>query len=267
MTTHTPFNEWFRVRKTLMQETRGHADADRIDRVMETLPSVIASCGDGSQTRRSVLKIARALLPESPVVFAPCCPDYTHVDGRYTFTGLGDGVSLLAERQIRFLQPIAELLPEARILLLLADQESEDVEIQRAIRIDKATFDARIVHSLEALQDRVRPLGWDARAMTTEVPTLLADEHRVIGELTQDQGKRSRLLSETHQRHAMYDRIRITMPAEERFRRTVRTAAQYIALAHAAMERRALICNHTTTNLSWYNDLDVAVLHNPVSVY
>ncbi len=263
----TLFTDWFRVRKTLTQETRGQAASQRVDRVMEILPSLLAQCGEGSQARRSVLKIARALVVESPLVYAPCCPDYTHANGRYTFRGLGEGVSLLAERQIRFLEPIAELLPEAQIVLLLADQESEDVEIRQAIGVDKSTFDERIARSLQALQERVHPFGWAARAMTNEVPTLIDEEHRIANELINDPGKSQRLQTEMCQRCTMHDRIRHAMPTEERFRRTVRTAAQYVALGRAALERRALICNHTTTNLSWYNELDVAVLHNPVSVY
>jgi len=261
------FTDWHRTRKALSQEFRGDPLASRIERVIDILPRVLAICGGGSQNRRMILKIARALVPERPVIYAPCCPDYGNDGETYTFRGLGCGVSLLAERHIAFLQPISDIVPEAHIVLLLADQEVEDAEILRAVGVDANEFKARMDASLEATKRRVAAYGWEAGFMTEKLPDLCQTEIAFAKTIEADDSKRVRLTSETISRTPMYARINRTMSLEEMFRRTVRTAAQYLAMGHLVARKNALVCNHTTTNLSWYGETNAAVLHDPISVY
>lgn len=267
MSTHAGFCNWKTTSKALHQALRGCPQAERIERVMSILPHCIELCGEGSRHRRMVLKIARALSEEHPAIFAPCCPDYGHNGNTYTFQGVGRGVSLLAECHIEFLEHVSRLVPEAHITLLLADQEADDEEIVHAIGVDRTSFLDCIRGSLERMRERVQALGWDVRYMTEAIPELRAAEAAFAQKLMGRDTEQGRLRSDMLARIPLYQRINPLMSTTEMLRRTARTAAQYVALGEAIARTHGIVCNHTTTNLSWYGETNVAVLHNPISVY
>lgn len=258
---------WKKTRKALSQELRGGPFADRAEHAINHLLPLLALCGEGSWNRRAALRIARALVPERPLILAPCCPDYGHDDGRYTFHGLGEGVSLLAERHIAFLERVAPVIPTAEIRLLLADQEVDDEEILRAVGVDAAEFRIRMDASLAATRERVAAHGWDVQFMTHAIPDLRQSEAAHASRIAENRSLDPRVTTETIQRQPLYQRVNRFMPLPEMRRRTIRTAAQYLAMGHYAAERNALVCNHTTTNLAWYAETSAAILHNPISVY
>lgn len=263
-----PFTDWSKTRKALSQQLRQTPDLMRLEFAMELLPQVIQLCGEHSRHRRMVLKIARALSVERPTIYAPCCPDYSHDGQRYNFRGLGSGVSLLAEKHLEFLaERVSPLLPRARIIFLIADQEADDPDLVTAAGISHAEFMRRIQLSLDALRVRTAAYGWEAGFMTEQIPGLREQEAMFAQALRSDQAKSARIQTETLARSPMYRMIRPNMAVPQMLERTIRTAAQYLIMGELAARQNALICNHTTTNLAWYGETGAALLHNPISVY
>jgi hypothetical protein len=205
---------------------------------------------------------------ERSKVYAPSCPDYGHDGERYTFKGLGGGVSLLAERHIEFLRSLEELVPGGLdISVLVANQEVEDAEIVRSVGVTPAQFSERVADTLLATRARVAPYGWCADFMTNTIPGLLAAEHERMQELLTDSKYRQQLTTDAMGRTELYRSINPRMTSEEMLRRTARVAAQYLALGVCAAKRNVVVCNHSTVNLSWYKRTEVGLLHNPVCIY
>ncbi|MDD2785787.1 MAG: hypothetical protein PHS79_02720 [Patescibacteria group bacterium] len=267
MNSQTDVIDWKRIEKALRQMLR-NVNSQRSEKdALANLQRLLEFCGPGSLNRPMIVKIAKAALVEQSIVYAPCCPDYSHLDGRYTFRGLDGGISLLAELHIAFLERLAPILPNAQITLLLANQEAEDAAIIRAVGTTREEFQDKLYMSLTAIRTRIGRLGWEAKFMTDVIPDLVTKEKSFAQEISNDNSKRVRLQTELGSRMDMYRRIDNHMLYEEMMRRTVRTAAQYLTLGEFAFRENALVCNHTTTNLSWYGETNAAILHNPVSVY
>jgi hypothetical protein len=207
------------------------------------------------------------LLEDNPNIIVPCCPDYTNHNGLYNFQGLNGGVSLLAEKHIQFLEKVVKVIPDLDVLFVIADLESEDEGLRNAVKMDKSQFDQKVNSSLVALNLRLSVLGWRADFMTNLILDLFNQEELEKKRLIDDVSFALRLKSETAGRVEMYQKINLEMSFEQMFSRTVRTAAQYIILGKFANQNKKMICNHTTTNLSWYLKTGAAVLHNPIKVY
>lgn len=256
--------DWGRVRKALRQAARL---TEQVDELIPVLSSLVERCGEPSRTSKMVIRIGKALLDPNCSIIAPCCPDYTHRDGRYTFRGLNGGISLLAELHIGFLRDIQAVVPGVRIKLLYADHEADNPELCTATGKTKDEFDSLVKNSVLETRRFVAPLGWEVSPMTEIIPTLVDDEKEIVQWLATNESFRTRLKSEASGRSDMYFRIKLTWTWEEMLERTIQTAAQYVALGRYAAKNNQLVCNHTTTNLSWYLQTGAGVLHNPVSVY
>lgn len=260
--------DWQRTQKALGQIARRRNVTEvKLMSVVQILPDVVRNCGAFSQSRVSVLKIGAALLSERGRVLVPVCPDYTHVDGRYTFQGLNGGVSLLAERHISFLEQLKHLLGDVAVVFLIADHEADDKELCRATRTSASEFRQLVMSSQQATAERVKAHGWGVELMTTVIHDLVEREQQISAWLAGNPAFNQRIVSETIARRAMYSRINPALSSTEQVARTIKTAAQYIALGEYAALHGYLICNHTTTNLSWYLQTQAAVLHNPITVY
>lgn len=261
--------DWRRVRRGVLQEARRTGKLDVAERVLTLLPTLIEQCGSASQHRRAIQRIALTLIQNdgAPSVIAPSCPDYAYREGRYTFGGLGNDIALLTRMHVAFLLQVKELVPDMRVQILLADQEADDEELCRSCGIGSDEFRERVERSVVATRESVSVYGWTVSRFTDSVPTIVTDELAETQRLLADPSLRYRLTNDLISRAEMYARINPRMCPEQMFARTARTAAQYVVLGRYAAAQGFLICNHTTTNLSWYGDTGAAVLHNPVSVY
>lgn len=238
------------------------------DHILERTTRLLSICGDGSQSQQMAFRIGQVLVRThcKPLVIAPYCPDFSHKDGIYTFRSVGNGISLLGQLQIQFLSAVVQCLPGANILMLIADQESEDQEIYRASGITQEEMRAKIRDSIIATRAEVSQKGWRVEPMTSIIPNYHEREQQTIKRI-QNMGLASRLNTEMIQRASMYRRINPMMSVDIMLQRTIRGAAQYLLVGEFVCESLALICNHTTTNLAWYKEANAAVLHNPVSIY
>lgn len=257
-----------RVRKALLQYVRkaGNSSAD-VGSALERLGAILALCGEASYARVVATRIGMHLLEGNTSVIVPVCPDYSHEDGMYTFRGLGNGVSLLTQKHIVFLRGLQKLLPELHPIILLADLEAEDEALCRAVGVSREEFTGCLSETLVATRKAVTSYGWEVCPMTEVIPDLRDREAGEAKWISSAPGFVQRIKTETASRMSMYRMISPSASVPEMMMRTVRTAAQYVALGRFAKERRMLICNHTTVNLSWYLQADATVLHNPVSVY
>ncbi|SFB44425.1 hypothetical protein SAMN05216266_111206 [Amycolatopsis marina] len=264
-----PTLAWDRINTALRQYERDHANSGLLPELLERLPRVIAASGAASTTRRMVQRIGRTLLDTglAPTILAPTCPDYSHRDGRYTCTSVHGGTPLLAHRHIDFLDRVTESLPRARVVFLLADQEADDPVICRVCRVEPEEFRRRVEQSILATREAVERRGWQAEAMTRYVPHFRHQSTNAAREIAADSRLRGRLASESDQRSRLYALLDPSMTTQEAETRTARTAGQYVALGTFAAERDMLICNHSTTNLGWYNNVGTAVLHHPIDLY
>jgi len=255
-----------KIKSALRRELK-YDRVDLIDDVMHRLTNITALCGEVTHSIKMQKRMGRLLLRDNPTIIAPACPDYSHMEGKYTFRSLGKGIPLLAQVHCQFLKSIADYLPDARIIIALADHEADDALLCDAVGVSHKTFCAYVAESVAKTNTYVSEFGWTACAMTHYIPTLVDDERRIVDELTGDPHLQRRIDTETLQRGEMYTKISRSLSFADMRARTIKTAAQYIALGTFAAEHNAFVCNHTTTNLSWYLQTPVSVLHNPISVY
>ena len=250
----------------IMQYAQSHQLEHRMDQVFETLKVILPLLGTQSQSRAMINRIGIVLLQEKVRVVAPSCPDYAHNDGRYNFTTVGDGVPLLSQLHIQFLETITPAIPHAHCEIVVADQEAEDTALCRKIGQTQEGFLDTIHKSILATQEYISNKGWTVSAMTSRFPELRSLEIATAEQIASDPHLQYRIDNDTRARSTMYEKIGVYDFANMR-QRTIKTASQYGALAQIAARDKLLVCNHETVNLGWYNRYNAAVLHNPVSVY
>lgn len=257
-----------RLYTALAQEAKGMNNPN-IKEAVDATREVVEVCGDASRNRKMIFRIGKIILLSelAPTIIAPSCPDYTQENGRYTFTDIGGGVSFLAEQQINFLQGITEVLPDAKVQVLVADQEAEDSKIAAACNKTPEEFRQLISSSVDATNAVLDGVKWTAQTMTSAIPAFYESEAKKIAELTSGEIYSRRLAEECKQRVSLYKSIDASLSDDEMLQRTIRTASQYLTVGGFAAESGYLISNHTTTNLGWYNDAGAAILHNPLALY
>jgi hypothetical protein len=237
-----------------------------VDKTVYMLAQIAEVCGEYSQTRKMLIRIGKLLLRGKPKILVPVCPDYAHEGGKYTFNGLGGGVSLLTQQHIASLQSLIGILPDFEVLILMADHEADDTALVQTTGKSRDEFLALLDSSIRATRIVVEPLVWNVARMTEIIPSLIQDEKEVYQWICGNRRFEHRIIADTIQRAGMYAKYGYLNTAEMQ-ERTARTSAQYVALGRFAARNGYLVCNHTTTNLSWYLQTDVAVLHNPIQVY
>lgn len=259
--------DWNRVSKFLKDGARRHGGNHQ--QALERTTVILASCGQASQSRSMAQRVGALALHGQLHVIIPCCPDYGH-DGRaYTFKGgLGGDVSLLARRHVEFVTPFVQS-NIIRATFVYADHEANDSDLCRVTGVSHDVFRERVLQSVEATRRylEVRGVTADVTTMTSRFPSLVNDEHAIIAELDASPAHAMRIARDTAARQVMYARIRAGMSPNEMRQRTLRTAAQYIALGRLVRAMDAVVLNHTTVNLYWYLETNVGLLHNPVTVY
>jgi len=261
--------ELARVRKSLIDANRTLSQSpDCVEKALFQLEQILELAGPYSKSRKMLLRLGKILLAVSePAIIVPACPDYSHENGKYTFRSLRGGVSLLSEKHIDFLKQINAILPEAKVLFLLADHEADDPELCRVVGKTREEFANLVIESVRATRKRTEEFGWKVELMTVVIPNLIAEEARISEWIANNPEFTRRIVSETISRGEMYCKISRSFTQKEKELRTIRTAAQYLALGQFVARSSHLVCNHTTTNLSWYLRTEAALIHNPVSVY
>ncbi len=260
--------DWNRVLKALRQFCRQQElDEFFLPSILEKLQSLCPHVGEYSKSRSMMTRIGKCLLQPECFIWAPACPDYAHTNGRYNFQSIGGGLSLLAEKHILFLRTVTRLLGIRNVTILIADHEADDEVICKSIGKTREEFLELIRASKIFTLEAVSSLGWSVELMTDVMPLLIKKEEEKQNYIRGQASFEAHLFRETNDRIELYQKISNTLGFDDMKMRTVRTAAQYLALGEFAAEKGAIIANHTTTNLSWYLKTDVAVLHNPVKVY
>lgn len=251
------------VAHTLSNEARIRRAYRTVEEVVVWL-QVIADSG-GEYAKGGLLALGRTLLfSPTPIILAPCCPDYGHKNGEYNFSGLYGGVSLLAQRQIDFLTNISSRGLVLPVYLVYADQEAEDGELCRVVRQSREAFLA-LVDSSVRKTSLVVPAGWQVGKFSEILPDLLAQEIAEVERLMREEPLI--VNRDTHARKTMYERINPRFTWGEMQLRTARTAAQYLILGQLAVQDGYIISNHTTVNLQWYRKTGVGLIRNPIKVY
>lgn len=229
---------------------------------MAFLARVVEHSERESYSRSRLLQLGKHVMRHGLHVIAPACPDYTHHEGTYTFHGVRGGTSLLALLQIEFLQRLGI----SDVTLVYADVERFDVAIRDKLRIDERAFLELIRQSRTDSESRV-PSSWKVVLMSDLMPTLYENSEARMVRILDDATVRQRLVSETHQRASMYQKLVPRATFDEMLVRTARTAAQYCELGEFATRNGYVVSNHVTTNLTWYDEVNTVVLRNPVRIY
>lgn len=255
---------WRRIEKALRQCARQKGAETEISEVIFRLSQLTEITGDFSKNRRMLVRLGKVFLRKNPIIWAPCCPDYGHENGCYTFQGMSGGVPLSVKMQIDFLRKVVEIFPNAKPLFLIADFDSENVNILRAVKKTKGEFELCAESSLRATREEFKRmgLGWEAHLMTEKLKKFREAEQEVSVLLWKNEKSKTRLLGESIKRVS-----RIDLSSEDKLSGAIRDAAQFIALGKLAVEENAVVCNTTAGGMSWYSKTEVAVLHNPTSPY
>jgi hypothetical protein len=250
----------------LRQFARRTGQVERLGLVLATLETILPELGERSHSRVMQNRIGELLFQKTVKVIAPSCPDYSHEDGLYTFTSVGSWIPLLAVQHHGLLEPLLRRVPQLQCEILVADGEASDSAIQNKVGLSEAAFQARIAQSIDTARRSFKAVGIEVLAMSERFPTLQSEKARLVAAMRVDEHRYARFASDTIARSPMYRKLGITDP-EVMLERTIRTAAEYAALATLTKAEGVLICNHETVNLSWYTDYGAALLHNPVRLY
>ncbi len=248
--------DWKRIGKSLLQETK--KGSEEINDVLRKLEFLTSECGEITGNRKMLNRIGKVLLTENPIiVLTPCCQT------------LNSGSKLLVERHIVFLQKVFKIIPSISPLFLVADHESEDVELCSAVGKTQEEFCLMTKKSMADINSLIEFFGWKAALMSETIPNLIQRENEIAQWIANENQFKVRLITETAARGNLYHNIYRAKPmtVKEQMQRTIKTAAQYVVMGEFADQNNFLICNHTTSNLAWYLQTEAAILHNPISSY
>ncbi len=263
---HVDHIPWARVEMALSQDARDAGlDKSRVRDVISRLPELVALCGSMTQTRKLAYRIGRSLLHNEPNIIVPVCPAYTHRRGKYTYQGVNGGIPLLARAHEPFLKQVLNFLPDSKVSFLIADQEANSDALCRVLGITSDEFRERVRRSSIRTRKAFEPYGWDVRFMTEAIEDWFEREESAMQWIRERPWFDRRIRADVIARTEIYKRI--GYEETEYYHRSVRTAAQYIALGMYCRERFWLIANHETPSLAWYLKTHVGFLHNPIRVY
>lgn len=254
------------IQKALQQYARHKQLTARLPGVYETLKNILPLLGSQSHGRAMIIRIGSLLMHDVVKVVAPTCPDYSHENGKYTLSALGEGVPLLTQFQCNLFEKLSGKIPRAQYTIVIADQEADDQLLCRRFSIDRAQFLEKIDASVRAIKTYTEGCGWEVGYMTRHFPDLKKFEAEIAKEIAIQEQYVSRIRSYTSARCDMYWKMGIRdFPTMKE--RTIVTASQYCALAKISVRDGFIICNHETVNLTWYNEYHASVFHNDVSIY
>ena len=221
------------------------------------------------------LKVAKQMsgTTNNPLIFyAGSCPDYSFDErtGKYTHEFLGGGVPLLTRLHLDAFEGVARVLSAHGVAfeyrVKVADVEARDeVFANRYTSGSQDEFLALCQSSVRATRaEIVNRFGNDQRFVSTsffgefgENVFMARQNHyqRKLECLSDEDGRfRARVTSETLARLGLYRHMYPESDVDFLERRTMRTMAQYLALAELVRERSGIVINHSTINRGLFND-------------
>ena len=248
--------DWKRIGKSLLKETE--KSSEEINDVLDKLNFLASECGEITGSRKMLNRIGKILITQNPVtILTPCCQT------------LNAGSKILVEKHIAFLQKVFKIIPSISPLFLVADHESEDMELCLAVGKTQEEFYLMTKKSIVDISSLIESFGWKTALMLEIIPNLIQRENEIAQWIANENQFKARLITETAARRNLYHNIYRAKPmtVKEQMQRTIKTAAQYVVMGEFANQNNFLICNHTTSNLAWYLQTEAAILHNPISPY
>jgi hypothetical protein len=261
------------------------AGVSSVDQLMGELEEIKGILPPKNKTEKRILRSHLGLVTaDTPLeIYVGSCPDYSHMDGLYTHTSLGEGVPLLTTQHLRHDTELLKLLEKYNVpysfYLLIADVEATD-----------DVFAAKFTGG--SVPEFMRRCGVSMKGTETEIERI-KDENKLTGNMVSssffgaftletfmdyqrkysevlkqkydaESNFRTRIHGDIAMRMGMYSRMydgavgSMTMSEKQLFfvSRTIRTMAQYLVLGRLISERSAypIIINHPTRNLSVFND-------------
>lgn len=265
----------------------------RID-VVKTIQSLnelpnIESPQNKQQKKALETSIRNATADNPITVYVGSCPDYSHENGLYTHQGIGDNVPLLSQVHVNTDIDLLKTLQSENVpyeyVLMVADIEAiDEVFAQKFTNGNQEEFLKRCLNSALATQALLDNTKEDA-GLTGELRASsffsefgydnflhLQDSYMAIlfQKYEDDTSFRQRVTGDIASRmgmyRKMYDKVLPTLGFQDSqaflVYRDIRTKAQYLALGRAISEKsdNAVIINHPTTNLGFFNDRNRYVL-------
>ena len=265
----TVVESWPKIRSNISYHAgKLGKSAEEIEATLKQLHALALACSSYSQQRKMAQCIGQLLLESdgAPLIYAPCCADYRNTtDGKTDFSaaGLGMGIPPLALQQIRFLQRIQEIVPQARPILLMPDQEGSKHEKARARGLTEEEIRDRICASAQALQKHVEGTGIAVSLFSVLMPNVVERELCVAEELLADPKALYVINDMAHSRASYYHQMDSRMIYADRSRLQARSAAQYVVLGQFAAQKRALLCSYNQESIPWYNRTEAVILSAP----
>ncbi len=272
--------DWRTAERGIYSQTKDNAT---LEKVLETLKRIRPFLGERSQGKKSLVKLGMHLSQNDIAlrIMIVVCPDWSHKDGKYTFRSLGGDIPLLYLKHQKLLGKLSAADTDIHVKYFLADTERSDLELLKASGVSVADFDVRIEETMIALERDVASKSFAGAVSKLSDILEPATETSIAKKITSDEKLHSLVVTQSINRSGMYQKIKRNMSPEEMLERTLRTAAQYIAVSRHALENDLVICNHTTTNLPWIdskgghlfadknkaNVSNPALIHAPFTVY
>lgn len=247
---------WERIGKSLLQETK--KSREDINGILEKIEFLASECGEITSNRRMLNRIGKILIIQNSItVLVPCCQT------------LKSGSKILVERHLTFLQKVSKIIPSIIPLFLVADHESEDASLCSAIGKTQEEFRLMALQSLRDIALIIKPFNWKVALMSETIQNLIQCENETAQWIAGEKQFKARLITEMVARENLYNNIYQAkqMTIEGKMKRTIKTAAQYVVMGNFADKNNFLICNHTTSNLTWYLQTKAAILHNQIIPY
>lgn len=251
-----------RLSKALWQEARrlGFESKESMAILIDKTIALISMCGVFSQNRKMALRIGLSLLHGFNDILCPVCVDYGDLKN------WGSNTRRFVELHLAFLDKVRVIVPDLKPTFLIPDQEAVNPELLDIINMSGE----RLEIVLRDIQDSVSQLIVSSQCRVTRMTSLVEDlgslERSVLEQILRESSLKSRIEAQTLERWDMYQRMQSGMKLGDMQLRTAQTTAQYIVLGRIASEKKAMICNHSTTSLRWYMETEAAVLHNPITL-
>lgn len=261
---------WERISKAIYQSFKKEVSLEEINqKVIPILVNICDFCGEYTTHRSMLIKIGNFLLNGYKKIIIPICPDYSHNGVHYTMKSVSDGIPLSVHKHFLFLKKLSSFVKDIEPTFILADQEIYDVLLSNKMNLTQEQFLEKIIGSKKSISSFIsnESSAWKVELMSSLFPAISEMEKKYITMLDSNEDFRSQIRYDTTKRSSLYNKIDPNLSIEEQCRRTIRTAAQYYSIGQFCFINNYLICNHTTTNLSWYQRSGVGIIHNPITIY
>ncbi len=268
--------------KNLAQEDRDMLQnevSEKIKDVVNILKGIYEISGHFTRSETMLRKIGEriimAMMENTAIsIFCPTCPDYAHDGTKYTFGKLGSDIPLLAQKHLEYIQKFKGILDNSNlqidinIIFLVADQERFDVGIRKNVNETEEGFFEKVSGTVKSMKNLfVEKEYFHCCRMTEFFPNLLKLEEIYIEKIKNDKKFMERIYNDVKIRMNMYKQIYLDISESEAIERTIKVAAQYLAISNLVNKSDGILTNHSTTNLSFVAGSETLLLHNNQNIY